>query len=476
MPTARLPIDAAHRAASSDAHAIGAVTGLSQSLLDMGRNVLGAGSRRPLMTFIDDDGQGTFPSKWQSIIEDTGVPVTVPLLTSLVGTSTFMTWADVAALRPLGVEFVSHSHDHTLMTTLSEADIVSRCIASQAALIAHGCQPNVLAYPGGAANAAVIATCRRFFRAAIGVGAGTLNTPPIATFGISRAPLADSTNNTLAIYKAKVDEAVAGNGWLVWMSHSQYASFDATQQGYIRDLIDYAVSLGVEIVNVNDALDYIGNVVEVGRVKTTEFFYPGDEYVVVDCDGKSYARSYSQQLLIEDTAITPSTIASYFAKNSVTRSSCSGTRATGLPGDKSGSLVTFRGISDDFAYQVYSPYDSNATYRRRWVVASSAWSAWEKITTTPTELAAATKYLVQTANYKPESAAITEFADGKITTFAVNGANPYNGKAGVVTVLRLQGNGWHRQELREWNSNRVYSRYVVDGTGAWSAWEKISAV
>jgi hypothetical protein len=32
MPTARLPIDAAHRAASSDAHAIGAVTGLTAAL------------------------------------------------------------------------------------------------------------------------------------------------------------------------------------------------------------------------------------------------------------------------------------------------------------------------------------------------------------------------------------------------------------------------------------------------------------
>jgi len=32
MPTARLPIDAAHRAASSDAHAIGAVTGLTDAL------------------------------------------------------------------------------------------------------------------------------------------------------------------------------------------------------------------------------------------------------------------------------------------------------------------------------------------------------------------------------------------------------------------------------------------------------------
>lgn len=35
MPTARLPIDAAHRAATADAHAIGAVTGL-QAALDAG--------------------------------------------------------------------------------------------------------------------------------------------------------------------------------------------------------------------------------------------------------------------------------------------------------------------------------------------------------------------------------------------------------------------------------------------------------
>lgn len=40
MPTARLPIDAAHRAASSDAHAIGAVTGLTDALADGRSEVL----------------------------------------------------------------------------------------------------------------------------------------------------------------------------------------------------------------------------------------------------------------------------------------------------------------------------------------------------------------------------------------------------------------------------------------------------
>lgn len=84
-------------------------------------------------------------------------------------------------------------------------------------------------------------------------------------------------------------------------------------------------------------------------------------------------------------------------------------------------------------------------------------------------------YLAKSINYLPETALITNYVNGKITTFRVNGQNPFNGVSGIVTTYRLNGNGWDRQELRKYMSNEVWSRYT-DSNGLWTPWVKISAV
>lgn len=64
---------------------------LAQTENQMNREVLSKKERKPMMTFIDDDGRSQFKDKWTSIIQEKNVPVTVCLITSRVGAHDFMT-------------------------------------------------------------------------------------------------------------------------------------------------------------------------------------------------------------------------------------------------------------------------------------------------------------------------------------------------------------------------------------------------
>jgi hypothetical protein len=183
---------------------------------------------------------------------------------------------------------------------------------------------------------------------------------------------------------------------------------------------------------------------------------------------KEYTYDNNSSILI-DTPV------SYFKQNAVTKTSILGTSGAGFPVTGGGTLETNIGISYSFDFQLFYPYNNNDVYKRTWSNALQAWNAFEKISITPTQLTANTKYQIKSINFLPETELITSYDDGKITVFPVNGSNTYNGKSGIVTTWRINGYGWSRQELREYASNRVYSRYVLNDN-TWSAWEKISAI
>lgn len=73
-----------------------------------------------------------------------------------------------------------------------------------------------------------------------------------------------ASDNSLNAFKAKVDEAVASNGWLIFMLHPQMAEHDAALTDTIDSLIEYIKSIGVDILTLSDGYAIHGNALEAG--------------------------------------------------------------------------------------------------------------------------------------------------------------------------------------------------------------------
>lgn len=125
MPTARIPIDAAHRAAASDAHPIGAVTGLTDAtvtpdmLLQQMRmakgGVIGT-SGKPVVALRFDDGQDAFSTNVYPLLLARGIPASMALIACGPGVQPWFsttTWDNVRTWNRNGIEMWCHGYDHT---------------------------------------------------------------------------------------------------------------------------------------------------------------------------------------------------------------------------------------------------------------------------------------------------------------------------------------------------------------------------
>lgn len=445
---------------------------LAETEQQMNRELIGKKTRRPMMTFIDDDGREQFPSKWESIIKDKNIPVTVCLVTSFVGTINYMDWDTIHRMKKLGVEFISHTHTHPLLTEITEEEVRYEFETSQRILREQGLQPNALVYPGGSDNAFVRQITREYFRTGIAIG-NRVNYPPLRTYRLYRFPLASDYNNTLDIYKSRIDEAIENNGWVVWMSHSQYPSFTEEQEQNIRELIDYARSKGMDIVNVNDGLDAFGNVLDVGD-------YPdaNAEFTIIDADGIMHSKSNANKFLTEigDNEVKIDTSHEHFPMNTITRTAVTNANRTGFPENSYGTLETSKIQIYGYYFQIFYPANSNNVYRRYWNTPESQWSEFEKISLTVNEIEDMKNHVVGSVNEYTSSTPISDFPREKIISFPVSetaASNVPNERAGVITNYRFTSDSYAWQEFKPYGRNEKWMRYVSGGN--WTDWVKVTS-
>ena len=320
------------------------------------REIISKKLRKPLMTFSDDNASELFPQKWKDIIISKEIPVTCAVSTNNIS-SPYMTWYEIAQMQEIGVEFISHGHNHTNYTTLSEAAIIADIEAAQALLIEHNCTCDIHAYIADAYNDTVRNILRNYFRCAMITGINTTPVPypPMKTYGIYRIPMLinGTTKWTLNQYKAKIDECVANNGWLIWTIESENENFDSTLQGYIEDLIDYARGLNVEIVNIENGIDIIGNVIDIGDPSDDAHFNLG-------CDGNFKTNN----ICTDNTKYSFYDALTAFPENKVTVAWIGSTKSTNFPHDDQGLLTTYRLGGNSIDRQEFRPKDCNEIWVR----------------------------------------------------------------------------------------------------------------
>lgn len=233
---------------------------------DTGRNI------GPMVTFIDDDNSKAFANFWPAIIEAKEIPLSMAVIVGFVGGQYYGSWDDIKNYHDnYGVEILCHSYNHLTDTTDYDDMTVDEIADSEftrakVILEEHGYKTDFLLYPGASSDVLKVRLAAvRSFPVAVCAGGSAINVPPLAQHNIYRYPLGANDGQTIDLdtYKALVDSAVSNNGWLIFMSHSQYNCMTPASAEVIKSLIDYIRSVGADIVSMREGYARYGNVINV---------------------------------------------------------------------------------------------------------------------------------------------------------------------------------------------------------------------
>jgi len=346
--------------------------------------------RVPLVTFIDDDGTTAAYTRYKPLVETYHVPFCCAIITGLVGQTdsngdAHMTWDQILELQNnYGFEMLSHTHNHTLMDgTNSYATKQTQASTSFSTLLKHGVRVRGLCYPQGLSDYNGREVVSKYYDFACKTSASNqeirINTGCVPSYYINRCNLGsyfdpETTDfpdtSSLEYYEGLVDEAIANNGWLVFTLHAWHEDFDATQFGYLEQLIQYCQTKGVAIVTASTAFDMFGNQNQVGD-------YLGYWNLEGYAQNKICEESFPRYLQSQINGSTPIT---FFPYESTTQHLVQTAYSSTFPTLNGGVLEThrFRKGNDIYGYQYWYPTMTDDYYRRR-ANDDGTWNAWEMV-------------------------------------------------------------------------------------------------
>lgn len=269
--------------------------------------------RRPgrlMVSFVDDDCRAAVagPKNDQSLeylIDQKQIPYTLACppgdLVDPEKTGRFITLVDLQRMVSKGVTVSCHAWRQYNMDQFATEEAFRADLEAATALFDEwGIPVETMSYPQGKYVDEYIPTVKEFYRMGFTVADG-INEIPYASYYMHRVGLFEDDANddgtaSLADAKAWVDRlAEMESGWLIFMTHAWYAGFKPALLG---DLIDYIRSddirsKGIEIVDIHEALDTTGNVVEAGRVKKplADQAHP---FFVVDASGVTHTNALNK--------------------------------------------------------------------------------------------------------------------------------------------------------------------------------------
>lgn len=233
--------------------------------------------RRPLITILDDDTRKELYTKLYPIMFEYKLRFTSAAVTGRIGSNVnTITLAQYNEMLASGlVEYISHTKNHVDLTTITLEAAEQEIVESKIWLLENGGNPDYFVTPFGQTNPDTLSLMRKHFKAAFRTDeAGYLAKPPLRTFDVARSDF----EKTVAVQKARIDNAISNNAWLIINTHAAYASF--TQEN-LREVIEYALAAGMEFVTISEGMQAFGNLIDIADNGTSE-------YGGIDCGGVAF--------------------------------------------------------------------------------------------------------------------------------------------------------------------------------------------
>jgi peptidoglycan/xylan/chitin deacetylase (PgdA/CDA1 family) len=449
-----------------------------------------------IISFVSDDGFEADYSILKNIFQPRNVPCVLAAVPNLSGE---MSDAHLLELQNMGWEISSHTADHKGLnpnqdatSVLNNAEIDYQLKESKRLLESKGLKITTICYPYGQYNDLTKEYARKYYRCArkSSLGSG-INVSPIDSYALNTVfmdglttpnqvvfpSLTDSTQTvtltefTYDYYKYFIDKAILNNGWCIISLHAAYlAEFTSAQQAILGQLLDYIATTTASVKTLNDALNQIGNIVDIGN-------YPNKDYFVIGADGKVYSSMLKplNTLVNATNSADNSTLIGVFENFKITQTPITNSNATGFPNNTAGVLITDKTAGENgYNYQLYHVYNSNDIYKRG-TTSTGVWKAWQKINLGFYDNATITSDLNAFSN----ASVNTSFVVGKVTYTKINTAGgnnvgfPNNASGTLITDRVANENGYDYQMYHPYNSNEVWKRGITSA-GVWKAWQKIS--
>ena len=270
-------------------------------------------SIRAFVSFMDDDCRREVyhrkettpdePSLWE-MIQTFGIPYTLACPPGNIfdpehpieGDEKFMAVSELQEMYDNGVGISCHHWRQYNMdefpTAAAYDDDLKRCMDK---FRAWGINDVIsISYPQGKIVSEYLPIVKKHFRMGFAV-TRDINRIPYASFRMDRCEVfprgdAYSADPTLALKeaKARVDRLQEEGGWLIFMTHAWYDTFNPAD---LQELVRYIhEEKGIKIIGVNDAIRATGNVVEVGDI-TKPLMNMTSPFFIVDSTGVVHANA-----------------------------------------------------------------------------------------------------------------------------------------------------------------------------------------
>lgn len=322
---------------------------------------------RPLISFIDDDGNDGILTKLKPLFTAKSIPIGLALPGNCSVITDDTKRAGIVDLQDnFGWEILSHTMTHTSVASMTNAELEADCRTFLTTFDGYGLNVNSIAYPWGQVNPAQYPIISKYFISAFSTASTYNSLDNMNDYYINRFGLGSNMApgyDTLGAFKALIDSAKTNTQWLVFMLHCDYPGNDMQ---IISDVLDYAIAQGIEIVAPNDGLRVFGGILQSGRKESSYFNVKANGYV--DTNRYSLVERIAPKLETD----APDANGGYGVPTTKTFNVESWSIGQGI--------VTEHIMAAAWEYQEFRKSGSDVSYwMRKWDGAK--WNNWERIST-----------------------------------------------------------------------------------------------
>lgn len=400
-----------------------------------------------MVTWIDDDGQSGFYDKLAPIAKEFGVPMASAIIVSRIGDSGYMKEHEIRELNDddSGLfEFISHTYDgHSQSdktTGWNTEDYRADLKRSVDYLKENRMSYKYFAIPFGSTSERNKKVESEFFEASFHTAPlKNYVENPVDQYKINRLSVEDKLKDIQDV----LTEASENNRWVVIMSHID--QYDVTEEK-VEDIIQHALNVGLEFVDIEKGLKHFGNVVQ------AENFSINANHKAYGTIVKGYTTSdYNPDGKLEE----------FPAQTSVAiKIKTDERKEYDLP--DYGILEVYRDSESTYSYQKFYSLREGNHYFRKWDNSLDDWTEWRQNTagfvrneafedTDPDDLPKNRLMF-----YKVRASERDEYSD-------------YFEQQGVVISFRGNEDAYVFQEFIPYRAFYKKSRYR-DIDGNWSSW------